>query len=91
MRIWKRWRRLPASPVPELHVDRTNVEGICASILNVYYEYGRRLTTALPGDNWEELYNNYMAARKDAGIEELVTEFQNQLNAYIEANNITSW
>ena len=31
-----------------------------------------------------------MAARKDAGIEELVTEFQNQLNAYIEAN-ITSW
>ena len=33
----------------------------------------------------------YMAARKDAGIEELVTEFQNQLNAYIEANNITSW
>ena len=32
-----------------------------------------------------------MAARKDAGIEERVTEFQNQLNAYIEANNITSW
>ena len=71
--------------------DRTNVEGICASILNVYYEYGPQLDNGVAGDNWEELYNNYMAARKDAGIEELVTEFQNQLNAYIEANNITSW
>ena len=71
--------------------DRTNVEGICASILNVYYEYGPQIDNGVAGDNWEELYNNYMAARKDAGIEELVTEFQNQLNAYIEANNITSW
>ena len=56
-----------------------------------YYEYGPQIDNGVAGDNWEELYNNYMAARKDAGIEELVTEFQNQLNAYIEANNITSW
>ena len=62
-----------------------------SSILKVYYEYGPQLDNGVAGDNWEELYNNYMAARKDAGIEELVTEFQNQLNAYIEANNITSW
>ena len=79
------------NPFLNFTFDRTNVEGICASILNVYYEYGPQIDNGVAGDNWEELYNNYMAARKDAGIEELVTEFQNQLNAYIEANNITSW
>lgn len=79
------------NPFMNFTFDRTNVEGICASILNVYYEYGPQLDNGVAGDNWEELYNNYMAARKDAGIEDLVTEFQNQLNAYIEANNITSW
>ena len=79
------------NPFLNFTFDRTNVEGICASILNVYYEYGPQLDNGVAGDSWEELYNNYMAARKDAGIEELVTEFQNQLNAYIEANNITSW
>ena len=79
------------NPFLNFTFDRTNVEGICASLLNVYYEYGPQLDNGVAGDNWEELYNNYMAARKDAGIEELVTEFQNQLNAYIEANNITSW
>ena len=78
------------NPFLNVTFDRTNVEGICASILNVYYEYGPQIDNGVAGDNWEELYNNYMAARKDAGIEELVTEFQNQLNAYIEANNITS-
>ena len=79
------------NPFLNFTFDRTNVEGICASILNVYYEYGPQLDNGVAGDNWEELYNNYMAARKDAGIEELVTEFQNQLNEYIAANNITSW
>ena len=79
------------NPFMNFTFDRSSVEGICASILNVYYEYGPQLDNGVAGDNWEELYNNYMAARKDAGIEELVTEFQNQLNAYIEANNITSW
>lgn len=79
------------NPFLNFTFDRTNFEGICASILNVYYEYGPQIDNGVAGDNWEELYNNYMAARKDAGIEELVTEFQNQLNAYIEANNITSW
>ena len=78
------------NPFLNFTFDRTNVEGICASILNVYYEYGPQIDNGVAGDNWEELYNNYMAARKDAGIEELVTEFQNQLNAYIEANNITT-
>lgn len=69
------------NPFLNFTFDRTNVEGICASILNVYYEYGPQIDNGVAGDNWEELYNNYMAARKDAGIEELVTEFQNQINA----------
>ena len=79
------------NPFMNFTFDRTNVEGICASILNVYYEYGPQIDNGVAGDNWEELYNSYMSARKDAGIEELVTEFQNQLNEYIAANNITSW
>ena len=79
------------NPFLNFTFDRTNVEGICASILNVYFEYGPQIDNGVGGDNWEDLYNAYMSARKDAGIEELVTEFQNQLNDYIAANNITSW
>ena len=79
------------NPFMNFTFDKTNVEGICASILNVYYEYGPQIDNGVAGDNWEELYNSYMSARKDAGIEELVTEFQSQLDAYIAANNITSW
>ena len=79
------------NPFMNFTFDRTNVEGICASILNVYYEYGPQLDNGVAGDNWEELYNSYMSARKDAGIEELIAEFQSQINAYIQANNITSW
>ena len=75
-------------PVPELHVRQNE----CRGYLREHPErLGPQIDNGVAGDNWEELYNNYMAARKDAGIEELVTEFQNQLNAYIEANNITSW
>ena len=79
------------NPFLNFTFDRTNVEGICASILNVYYEYGPQIDNGVAGDNWEELYNSYMSARKDAGIEELIAEFQSQLNEYIKANNITSW
>ena len=79
------------NPFMNFTFDRTNVEGICASILNVYYEYGSQLDNGVAGDNWEELYNSYVSARKDAGIDELVAEFQSQINAYIQANNITSW
>ena len=79
------------NPFLNFTFDRTNVEGICASILNVYYEYGPQLDNGVAGDNWEELYNSYMSARKDAGIEELIAEFQRQIDAYVQANNITSW
>ena len=57
----------------------------------MYYEYGPQLDNGVAGDNWEELYNSYMSARKDAGIEELIAEFQRQIDAYVQANNITSW
>lgn len=50
------------NPFLNFTFDRTNVEGICASILNVYYEYGPQIDNGVAGDNWEELYNNYMAA-----------------------------
>ena len=50
------------------------------------------ITAAAQMPQYQEIVDATLrAARKDAGIEELVTEFQNQLNAYIEANNITSW
>ena len=79
------------NPFMNFTFDRTNVEGICASLLNVYYEYGPQIDNGVAGDNWEALYNSYVSARKDAGIDELVAEFQSQINAYIQANNITSW
>ncbi|MGN0980951.1 MAG: ABC transporter substrate-binding protein [Candidatus Avoscillospira sp.] len=79
------------NPFVNFAFDRTNVEGICASLLNVYYEYASQLDNGVGGDNWEEIYNNYVSARKDAGVDELIAEFQRQLDEYIAANNITSW
>ena len=79
------------NPFMNFTFDRSKVEGICASLLNVYYEYGPQLDNGVGGDNWETIYNNYLSARKDAGVEELIAEYQRQLNEYIQANNITSW
>ena len=49
------------NPFMNFTFDRSSVEGICASILNVYYEYGPQLDNGVAGDNWEELYNSYMS------------------------------
>ena len=42
------------NPFLNFTFDRTNVEGICASILNVYYEYGPQIDNGVAGAHQEE-------------------------------------
>ncbi len=43
------------------------------------------------GDNWEETLNKWIAERKAAGVDTLIEEYQNQINAFVEEYNVTSW
>ena len=43
------------------------------------------------GEQWEETLDKWIAERKAAGVDTLIEEFQNQINAYLEEHNITSW
>ena len=43
------------------------------------------------GDNWEATLDQWIAERKAAGVDTLIAELQSQIDAYVEANNITSW
>ena len=43
------------------------------------------------GDKWEETLDKWIAERKAAGVDKLVEELQSQVDAYVSANNITSW
>ena len=70
--------------------DKTNVEGIMAALTAIDGEYVPRLKAGYDA-NWEATYAKYVQERKDAGVDELVAEYQKQLNAYIEANGITGW
>lgn len=79
------------NPFINFSFDRSSVEDICANLLAAYYEYAPQLDNGVAGDNWEEVYNNYVAARKAAGVDKLIEEFQSQLDDYAAANNITSW
>lgn len=39
-------------------------------------------------ENWEEVYATFMAERKAAGVDEIIAEYQRQLDEYEAANNI---
>ena len=42
-------------------------------------------------ENWEKDIEAWAAERKAAGEDELIAEYQKQVNEFIKANNITSW
>ncbi len=43
------------------------------------------------GDEWETTLDKWIAERQAAGVDRLIEELQNQINAYVQENNITSW
>ena len=71
--------------------DDSNVTDVIASLKAIDGEYKSMIDNGYMGDEWEATLDKWIAERKAAGVDRLIDELQNQINAYVEANNITSW
>ena len=69
--------------------DPTPVSDVVSAINAINKEYSDALLYGVKGADWEAFYNEYIAARKSAGIDRIIEEYQKQLDEYIKANNIT--
>lgn len=79
------------SPLLQFSFDSTNVADIVAALDAIDKEYFDMINRGYTGEQWEETLDKWIAERKAAGVDTLIEEFQNQLNAYLEEHNITSW
>ena len=78
-------------PFAQFKFDATNVADIVASLDAIDKEYSDMIDRGYTGDNWEETLNKWIAERKAAGVDTLIEEYQNQINAFVEEYNVTSW
>lgn len=63
--------------------DSTPVMNQILSCQSVLDQYQKALETGSLGSKWEETYNTMLAGLETAGIEDVITECQNQLNAFL--------
>lgn len=71
--------------------DSSAVQDECAAVLAVDNEYFNTVTMGAAGADWEATLDKWIAERKAAGVEEIVKEYQRQVDEYVKNNNITSW
>lgn len=71
--------------------DDSNVTDVIASLKAIDGEYKSMIDNGYMGDEWESTLNRWIEERKAAGVDRLIEELQNQVNAYVQENNITSW
>lgn len=71
--------------------DDSNVTDVIASLKAIDGEYKSMIDNGYMGDEWETTLNRWIEERKAAGVDRLIEELQNQVNAYVQENNITSW
>ena len=76
------------NPFLNFMFDATNVAAQVAAVQAVDGEYLSRVKNGVDCENWEVAYEQYVKERKAAGVDEIVAEYQKQLDAYMEANNI---
>ena len=77
------------SPLLSFSFDKTNVDGIVSALADIDKKYeGIEYKDASALD---KTIDAWVAERKAAGEDELIAEYQKQLNEYLKKNNITSW
>lgn len=76
------------NPFINFSFDRTNVESQISALAAVESEYFSALFYGINGDNWEAVYEKFLAEREGVGVDEIIAEFQRQLDEYIAENNI---
>lgn len=78
------------SPFKNFQFDRTGLEDVIVALQAVDTEYGKQVMYGYR-DDWEDVLAKYISERKEAGVDKLIEAYQEQLNAYIAENNITSF
>ena len=78
------------SPMLNFVFDKTSVDGIVSALTDIDKRYTDSIKQGY-SENWEKDMETWAAERKAAGEDELIAEYQKQVNEYIKANNITSW
>lgn len=79
------------SPFINFSFDNSAVADIVSALNAIDSEYSVIISSGYMGEEWEVILDKWIAERKAAGVDKLIEEFQKQLDAYIEANGITSW
>lgn len=78
-------------PFVKFVFDDSSVKAIISSLSAIDGEYKDMISKGYTGDDWEATLDQWIAERKEAGVDTLIAEYQKQLDAFIEENNITSW
>ncbi len=78
-------------PLINFIYDRSNTDAIILALTAIDNEYLPLMEPGVMGDKWEETYNQWIAERKAAGVDEFIADYQAQIDAFISENGITSW
>lgn len=78
-------------PFAQFKFDASNVSDIVAALDAIDMEYSDMIDRGYTGDKWEETLNKWIAERKAAGVDTLIEEYQNQIDAFVKEYNVTSW
>lgn len=79
------------SPLINFVFETSEVADVIAALKAVDDEYSPMIKGGYTGNDWEETLDQWITERKAAGVDTLIEEYQKQLDAYIQENNITSW
>ncbi len=64
--------------------DTSKIENQLSTVATVISEYGATLKYGVMGKDWEETYNDFVAALEVAGYSEVIAEFQSQVDAFLK-------
>lgn len=87
--LQEREKNAYVSPFAKFNFDKADVESIISALDAVDKKY-QGVKDGYSG-NWEKGLESWIAERKAAGEDELIAEYQKQVNEFIKANNITTW
>lgn len=79
------------NPFATFKFDKTNVADICTALTAIDKKYSALVDLAGAGADCEKELDNWIAERKAAGVDQVLAEYQRQLDEFVKANNITSW
>ncbi len=79
-------------PLMNFVLDRSEIDDIILAVNTVDLEYRALLENGVMGSaGWEATHTEWMAEREAAGVNDLIAEYQAQIDEFVAANGITGW